>query len=301
MNNKVITQVLILSLVMLVGFYARKKKIINDTVEAGLNDLLLDITLPLMIIASFHYSYSKQMMVNGVKIFLYAILIHVVLIFTSKVFYFKYPDSIKKVLRFSTIFSNSAFMGYPVIQSVYGSIGVFYAAIFNIIFNIFMWTAGVMLYSDDKESRDIKRVLLNPGIISVIIGLIIFIFSIKLPEPIFKTCEMIGNMTTPISMIIVGSMLAKMRIKDIFSSKAVYYASFVRLIIVPIITFVTLKAIGASGLILDICVLIEAMPTAVVTTILAEKYGADTALASQNIFITTILSMITIPIVVMVI
>lgn len=300
LNNNVINQVIILSLVMIVGIYARKKNIITKEANKSLSDLLVNITLPFLLVSSFNYSYSKDMLTKAKIIFIYSVIIHLILIFASKLFALRYPERSKKVLRFITIFSNSGFMGYPVLEGLFGKIGIFYGAIFNIPFNIFMLSVGVMIYTGKKDLKTLKGVLMHPGIIATLIGLIMFIFSIKLPYPIYTTLNIVGSMTTPLAMLIVGAMLAEVKLKEIFQGSIVYYASFIRLMVVPFITLIILKLLHADKLLMQISVITEAMPAAVLASVFAEKYGADTVLASRSVFITTILSMITIPIIVMV-
>lgn len=299
MNNNVINEVIILSLVMLVGAYARKRNIITEETKKSLSNLLENITLPFLLISSFNFSYSKDMVINAKTIFMYSIIIHVVLIFISKILTFKYPENSQKVLRFVTVFSNCGFMGYPVLEGLFGKIGIFYGAIYNIPFNIFMLSAGVMIYTGKKDLKTLKYILVHPAIIATVCGLLMFIFKIKLPYSIQTTFSVVGSMTTPLSMIIVGAMLAEVKFKQLFKGSLVYYASFLRLILVPFLTLSILKLLHADRLLLQVSVVIEAMPAAVLGSILAERYGADSSLASRSVFITTVISMITIPIVVM--
>ena len=298
-NNQLINQVIVLFIIMAVGFYAKKKKFLNNVVDKGLSELLLNITLPFMIITSFNIKYEAAMVSNAQKILIYSFLIHISLIFISKLLFFKSPESKQHVFRFITIFSNVGFMGYPVLESIYGGIGVFYAAIFNIAFNILVWTVGVMLFTGEKDFKSMRKALANPALIAVIIGVILFSFSIKLPISIETSIKLVGATTTPISMIIVGSMLAEMKFKDAFSDFSVYYAAIVRLCIVPMIVYVVLKILKVDEMLLTICVILQAMPAAVMAPIIAEKYGGDSLLASQCVFITTIVSGFTIPIIIL--
>lgn len=284
---------------MMIGVYARKKDILSKEASKSLSNLLTNITLPCLLISSFNYSYSQDMISKAKVMFIYSIIVHILLIFISKILTFKYAEGSKKVLRFAIIFSNCGFMGYPVLEGLFGKIGIFYGAIFNIPFNIFMFSVGVMIYTGKKDIKTLKDVLVNPAMIATFLGLVMFIFSIKLPYAIFNTASLVGAMTTPLSMIIVGAMLSEVKLKDIFSGTLVYYASFLRLIVVPFITLGVLKLLNADKLLIQIAVLIEAMPAAVLASVLAEKYGADTILASRSIFITTIISMVTIPFITM--
>ncbi|MFD3156448.1 AEC family transporter [Haloimpatiens sp. FM7330] len=300
-NVNIINQFMVLFLVMGIGYYGRKRNIITSEMNKGMSQLLLRITLPFMIIVSFDYKFSPELMSNIVKILIYSLIIHIFLIPLSNMFYNKVPKNKDKkdILRFVTVFSNTGFIGYPVLASIYGKVGVLYASIFNIPFNVFMWTFGIMLFSGDKNDKSLKKVLANPGIIAVIIGTILFIFSIKIPYPIQKTLEIVGSITTPISMIIVGSMLAEVKVKDVFAEKSIYYASVLRLLVIPFFIFLILKLMKVDSLLINICVIVEAMPAAVVCSIFAESYNKNPKFASQSVFITTLLSVITIPIVIM--
>ncbi|GCD12193.1 AEC family transporter [Clostridium tagluense] len=298
-NSQLVNQVMVLFIVMMVGFYAKKKKFFNIIVDKGLSELLLNITLPFMIVTSFNIKYEATMVNNAQKILIYSFLIHIGLIFISKILFFKFPSNKQQVFRFVTIFCNVGFMGYPVLESIYGGVGVFYAAIFNIPFNLLVWTVGVMLYTGEKDFKSMRKAIANPAIIAVFIGIILFVFSIRLPLPIENSLKLVGSTTTPISMIIVGSMLAEMKFKDIFSDISIYYATVVRLLIVPMLIYVVLKFLKVDELLLNICVILQAMPAAVITAIIAEKHGGDSLLASQCVFITTMVSVITIPIVIL--
>ena len=298
-NSQLINQVMVLFIIMAVGFYAKKRKFLNEVVDRGLTDLLLNITLPFMIVSSFNIEYESTMISNAQKILVYSFLIHIGLIFISKLFFFKLPKNKEQVFRFITIFSNVGFMGYPVLESIYGGVGVFYAAIFNIAFNLLVWTVGVVLYTGEKDFKSMRKAIANPALIAVVIGIILFVFSIKLPLAIETSLKLVGATTTPISMIIIGSMLAEMKFKNIFSDLSIYYASIVRLLIVPMIIYIVLRFFNVDEMLLNICVILQAMPAAVSAAIIAEKYGGDGLLASQCVFITTIISGITIPIVIL--
>jgi malate permease and related proteins len=299
MKTTIINQVIILALIMGIGIVARKKGMLNEEVNSKLSDFLLNITLPCLILTSFSFEYSAEMMNNVKMIFFYSVLIHIVLIFISKVFAVKFSEGSKKVIRFVTVFSNSGFMGFPVLLGLYGNIGVFYGAVFNIPWNIFMLSFGSMLFTGKKDLKSLKSVITHPGIIATMIGMLMFVFSLSMPLPLEKALVSVGAMTTPLSMIIVGSMLAEIKLKEVFSGFAVYYVSAVRLIAAPLLTLAIMKLLHADQLLTEIAVTVEAMPAAVIATVLASKFGGDTKLASRCVFISTIISMVTIPLIVM--
>ncbi|MBV7276944.1 AEC family transporter [Clostridium sp. PL3] len=300
LNMAVIDQVAILFIIMAIGIIARKKKILTDEVKKGVTDLILNITLPFMIIASFNQKFSMDMLVNAGAILIFSTSIHTISYFISKILYFKSTDDRKSVLRYLTVFSNAAFMGYPVLEAMYGKIGVFYASIYCIPVRVFMWTLGVMLFTSKKEGNYLKQIFFNPGIIAVIIGSIPFSLSIQFPIIISNTLNMMGNMTTPLSMLMVGSMIADADIKKIFEG-TVFYGAFVRLIMIPIVVLTVLKLIGIRGELLGVTVVLTAMPAASFTAILAGKFHANEVFASKCVFVSTLLSIVTIPLILLLI
>lgn len=215
-NEIIINQVIILFLTMVIGFVAKKRDIINNETTKKLSELLLRITLPAMIIFSYNQEFSKDLLTKGGIMLIYSVSIHILGILLGNILYWKYPDDIKNVLKYVTIYSNCGYMGLPVLEALYGQTGIFYASIYVTIFNIFTWTNGVMIFTGEKDIKTMKKALVNPGIIAVFIGLFIFIFSIKLPYPVLKTLEMFGTMTTPLSMLIIGALIANMDFKSFF-------------------------------------------------------------------------------------
>lgn len=299
LNNSVFTQVEILVLMMIVGVVLRKLKIITNEVNKGLSYILVNVTMPFLIINSFNFSFSKSMLQKGTMIFLYSLAIHVFLIILSKISYFKFSHDKKKVMKFATIFSNCGFIGYPIIAGLYGKVGVFYTSIYTIPFNIFLWSYGTLLFTDKNDENILKKVFFTPPMIAMFIGLIMFFFSLKLPNAFIKTAEGIGNMTTPLSMFVIGAMLADVKFKEIFLGISVYYVNIIKLLIAPLAVFLILNILGAEKTVLDICVILTAMPSGTIVGVFAENYGADKKIASKCAFLSTILSVFTIPLIFM--
>ncbi|GAA0745937.1 AEC family transporter [Clostridium oceanicum] len=300
-SSNIVNQVLVLFFIMIVGVITRKTNILNKETNKRLSDLLVKVTLPCLIFSSFNYKFDPKILNNIKLMIFYSLIIHIVLIILSKILYFKYEGKVKSVLRYGTIFSNNGFMGYPIIEALYGKIGIFYASIFGIPYNIFMFSVGTMIYTGKRDVKTLKKAIIQPGVIATILGIIVFVFSIKIPSSLNMALSSVGSMTTPLSMIIVGSMLAEIDIKSVFSDFSTYYCSFVRLIIAPFLVYLLLKVVHADGLLLKICVVLEAMPVAVLCSVLAEQHDSNPILASKCVFITTVISIFTIPLIVSII
>ena len=307
-----LSQIFVLFLLLIIGYGAKKFKLISNNMNHDVSNLILFIALPAMMITSLSsYDFSLEMLIQSGKLLaiswcVYALSITMGIVVPKLM---KIEGSAKDIFQFTVVFSNVGFMGYPVVNAVFGAEGVFYTALYNLPFNILLWTYGVMVMSrplrrgskpimNEKGSFDIKM-LLNPGIVSVFIGFAMFLTSTKLPGPINDTLIMVGNTTTPLSMIFVGSILADMEAKKIFTNKHVFVGSMVRLIVLPLIVLVTLKLFQMNDMMIGIPVIITAMPAAANCAIFATKYGNDYHMGSQAVFISTLLSMISIPLIVM--
>lgn len=305
MDNSVtvFNQVLILFLIMVVGFIARKTGIIDDTVSKKLSELLLKITNPLLVLSSFQVDYSHDILSNMAVIFLFAVISNTVAILLGQLLFAKFDSERKKVMKFAAVYSNCGFMGFPVLESLFGRTGVLYGSIFVAVFNIFIWTNGVAVFSSrgklDKES--LKKIALNPGIITVVLGIILFIFSVRLPGPVAKAVDLVGSMTIPLSMLIVGATVAGCRFRELLRGWDLYYISAIRLVLMPLLAYAALRLIGLSEMLMTICVLLVAMPVAATTTIFAELYDGDSVFASRVVVFTTLASIVTLPLMMMLI
>src|SRR5690554_1946026 len=298
-NSVIVNQVTILFLLMMIGFYTAKRRILTPTMLKGFSSFLLNVSLPSMIITAFHMEFSRDMLRDGGLVFLVSTALHLFTLLGSRFLFRRYSPEKEKILRMVMIFSNCGFMGFPILDSIYGKTSVFFGSIYVVVFNVFLWTAGVTLFTGAKDIRAIKTALKNPGILAVGVGLPIFLFSPPIPAPVYETLDMVGSMTTPLAMVIVGSLLADLKLKEVFAEPSIYYATLLRLIILPLLTMGVMRLLGFGGLVLQVMVIIMAMPAATTTVILAEKYGGNPEYASRIVFISTIISMITIPVMIL--
>ena len=292
--NSIMNQVISIFLIIIIGFYGSKRKIITKELNKGLTEILTKITLPLMIIASFNINYNSSIKSNIRKTLFYSAIIIVLSIVVTHLLLLIVKDKNKrKILEFGNVFSNCGFMGFPIIESIYGSEGIIYASIFNMFFSIFMWSYGVMLFSDKISIKEIKKVLLNPGVIGVYIGALIMLLNIKMPEVIFSTIKSVGSITTPLSMLIIGSILTNINLGGYLKDITIYYGSFIKLIIIPMITLLFFILIKEDSVVSKTLVILQAMPAAAMTSILAESFNKKAEYAAVFVFMTTFLSVFT--------
>lgn len=294
----ILNGVLSLFLIMFVGYIARKKQILDETLTKGISQILLNITLPLLIVTSFNFTFTDDIRIKVYKCFIYCFFIFVITALLAKVFFMPIKNKDKNtILQFGIIFSNCGFMAFPIIESILGAEGVLYTSIFNMFFSIFLWTYGVILFTNtDSESKvDIRKVLKNPSIIAVAIGLILMIFSFRLPSIIEKSFTMVGSMTTPLSMIIIGSILAANKLGNLAKDITIYYGTLIKLIILPLIFTLIAKVFFTIDTLWITLILLIAMPVASMTSIFANNYNRNIDYSAVYVFISTLFSILTIP------
>lgn len=296
--NTVITQIISLFLVALVGFYGGKRNIIDENLSNGLSKLLVEITTPFLVISSFSVSYSSNISNNVIKAFIYSIIIFTLTPLLVKPLLIGIDKENRNVFEFAMVFSNCGFMGFPIAQSVFGNEGVVYAAIFNMVFNIFVWTYGVMLFNSTSSFKEVLKSLKNPGILSAVIGLLIMVFSIKIPPIFMNTMKMVGGLTTPISMLIIGSLLSKSELQKIVKDKSMYYGSLIKLILIPASLYFVSLLFRENSMVLKTLILMQAMPAGAFTTIFAENFNKNKEYSAFIVSFSSLLSIVTIPIVI---
>jgi predicted permease len=297
--SNVFNQILVLFLILIIGIIAKRFNAVSESMSKGLTGIILNISLPALIINSMRFDFSPETLLKSGKMFLISTIIQVacMVIAVPVTRLFKIQGTKRNVFQFMLVFSNVGFMGYPVINAIYGAQGVFYTALYNLSFNALCWTFGIMIISNKKENSISFKNLINPGIISILIGFAVFVFSIKLPAPVASTLEMLGSMTTPLSMLMIGFILSDLSIKQTFSDPMVFIMSVFRLLIIPLFFLWVLKLFLSDQVLLGVSVVMAAMPAAANTAIFASKYDSDAYTASKCIFVSTFLSIATIPLI----
>lgn len=298
-----LNQVVVLFSLIIIGYIIKKLNIVEDSMKADISNLVINITLPSFIISSMTANFSVEILQNSFKLIVISFSMYLIAIILGIIFVnlLNIRGKSRSIYRYIIAFSNCGFMGYPIIGAVLGKQGVFYTAIFNLAFTVLVWTYGVYMIKGKSNKVSLKdkiKSMITPALVAVTTGFILFVSGIKLPFFISKTLEMLGSVTTPLSMMLIGFILSEIHLKDIVSGYKIYLLSVTRLIIMPLIMYFILRYLNIEGYLLQIPVLIAAMPAAANTAIISSKYGGDYKLASKGIFITTLLSIATIPIVI---
>ena len=284
---------------VILGYAACKLGYMGDKFDKKLSSIVVDITCPLLVLSSVMGEEmpdrSLILPLVGVGFLTYIILL---------VFGFWVPRFISKnhddqgMIGFSLMFANVGFIGYPIVASIFGPKAVFYAALLNVPNTFFIFTAGVMLVKGEYSIRQFNpKVLLSPALIGAFIAALLVAFGVHTPEMIARPITMVGNITVPAALIIIGSSMARLPLREIIGSGKVYATSFLRLVIVPLSVYFLFRLCGVNTLINNINTVVIAMPVASFGTMFCMKYGRNPSLMTEATFITTLFSIITIPLI----
>uniref|UniRef100_UPI004027D7E6 AEC family transporter n=1 Tax=Prevotella sp. TaxID=59823 RepID=UPI004027D7E6 len=284
---------------VILGYTACKLGYMGDKFDKKLSSIVVDITCPLLVLSSVMGDEmpdrSLILPLVGVGFLTYIILL---------VFGFWVPRFISKnhddqgMIGFSLMFANVGFIGYPIVASIFGPKAVFYAALLNVPNTFFIFTAGVMLVKGEYSIRQFNpKVLLSPALIGAFIAALLVAFGVHTPEMIARPITMVGNITVPAALMIIGSSMARLPLREIIGSGKVYTTSFLRLVIVPLSVYFLFRLCGVNTLINNINTVVIAMPVASFGTMFCMKYGRNPSLMTEATFITTLFSIITIPLI----
>lgn len=292
--GQVASQVAIMLLLIISGLVASKLKWISENGVSQMINILFYLVTPAVIINSFlSVEYSSDRLVSLAVMAGCAILIHTIGIVVSWIFYRKEEVSKKSVLRCTVIFSNCGFMCLPLAAALFGDIGVFYVSVYVVMHNVLIWTVGVSLF--EKGAMSIKKALINPGTIGVIIGLPLFIFDVPVPEILSGTVGSLASLNTPMAMIVLGFYLSCTAPRIQKGDGKLLFCMLLRLLAVPAIGLLLLWLLPIPADVFAACMLPACAPAASNVTMFASKFGGDVDSASRMVSVSTLLSILTIP------
>ncbi len=292
-------QVLILYLIVAVGFAADRLHIFGQSTAKRSNDLLFYIITPAVMIQSFiSMEFDIQMASSFGKAFLCMVLTLVVANLIAMPFFKK--SAHKAIFQYATGYGNMGYMALPLCQAMLGNEGVFYCSAGVVAFNILSFTHGIWVMTRDKEKTEFnyKKLFFNPGVISVLIGLPLFIFDVKVPGPLNSAIDYVASLNTPLAMIFFGTYIANTDLKSMFKVKENYLVALLKLVALPAIMLVIFRLVGLTGAVITACIISASVPSANNTVMFSAKYGNDTGVASKVVTLTSLISILTIPVMV---
>lgn len=305
-------------LLVAAGAVLKRKGVLTDSAKGVLTDLVLYFFLPCNIINSFRMDFNMQILKKFAVILLVSLLIQLAAYGLSRILYNRKPKEIKRVMQYCTIVSNSGFLGLPIAEGLYGAEGMMYASIFIIPIRVMMWSAGIACFTESPDFKSvIKKILVHPCIVAVYIGLGLMIFQtplMQLQEQILTACgpqvgtilkimltaidksvKSAGGCTTALTMVLIGMMMADVKASGMLDKNALFISVF-RLVIMPGLALVGCRLVGIDDFLTGICVLMTGMPAGSTSAILAAKYDCDYMFATKCIVVSTLFSMLTIPV-----
>lgn len=290
-------QVAILFILILSGFASVKAGVIKQEAKKHFSDLLINLIIPAMIINSYTSGFDENVLSNLIREFVLSTVLVSLGIAVSLLLACRFKDKNAPIVRFACSFSNAAYMGFPLIEALFGSEGLIYAGAFVTVYNILLWTVG---YATVNKKADVKEMLhsiaTTPVLIFVVIGLIIYILRIDVPNVIKQPISYIGSMNTSLSMIVTGMLIAGSKPERLLGNKFIPFAVCVRLILVPLVCLGLFKALNITGETAQIAIMLESCPCAAITSVFAVRFDYDEDIAAGLVVVTTLLSIITLPI-----
>ncbi|MDR2357612.1 MAG: AEC family transporter [Oscillospiraceae bacterium] len=316
--NVTVNQMLTLFFVLVVGYAARKLKIMSDMTDRLLSKLVVNITVPCTIILAIVDGADGISGGEGALFLLICAAVYAISLllafFAPRLLRGGIKDS--GLVSFMMAFGNVAFMGFPVCQAIFGSESMFYVALFNIPFTLLVYSVGIVMVSGGQASGAVSpqaeqpavgsakrpraggfglRLLLNPSFVSAVAAVALFAFKLRLPGIVSGGVEIISKMTTPSAMLIIGSSLAPVSPRAVFAEWRLYFIAFVKLAVIPAAIWFIMRLFVHDALPLGVLTVLAGMPAATSAPMLAYEYGGNTAFASGGVFLTTLLSVATIP------
>ena len=314
MNETLIisTQIFILAIAVIVGVIAAKAGVISRESNSMLSKVILKISLPLMLFTNFFkLEVTPRLLTNSLITIALTAAVLLLLLFSgwalTKIF--KMPVREAAVFKAHSMLGNIIFIGFPLVYALYGKEGLLYASMFQLVSNILMWTVGVIILNQSNGTpwqQSIKKIF-NPNTVATLLGLGFFIFAVKLPDIIITPLSGIGSANTWLCMMYIGAMMTFSNVRGLLRKKSIYIISLSRLLIMPALVILiftilrTFAGVSFDALVLSVIVLEIAMPCMAMVVIMAHEFNADAEMAMANVFVSTLLSIITLPAVIMMI
>lgn len=291
-------QVLILFVLIAIGFVCGKTKLINESGSKVMADIVLYFVTPCVIINAFQREFDVTMLI---KLIVSAVCSAAILGFSvivAQLLFKKQERSRVCIFKFATVFSNCGYMSLPLQQALLGDEGVFYGATFVAMFNIFVWSYGIITMKGKDEKASGIKILINPGIIGTLIGVVLFLCSVELPNVLAQPISYMAALNSPVPMLIIGYYLSKADLKKAFTDIWSYVSMALRLVALPLLTLFALLLCGIKGSLLVSLTISVSSPVAAITTMMSAKYGHDTELSVSIVSASTLLSLLTMPLIV---
>ncbi len=291
-----LNSMLTLFVFMLVGYICSKKNIFNSVTIENFNKLLLNVTAPAMFISAMNITIEKSILKPSVQSAIYGFAFHILALVIAFIVVKVFKVKAKSIWLFTLTFANIGFLGFPLINDLFGTQALFFTSLINISFYVLIFSVGVVIMTLEVENNlSFKKLLFNKAFIGTLIGLVVFLIPYSLPVFISKSIYMIGQITPPLSMIVVGSIFASTSVISALKKPEIYALALIKLIVIPIAIYFSFSLLIDNKQLVQIFTILSATPSAVLGVVLAKEYKNNDIYVCEIVFVTTILSVVTLP------
>ena len=287
------SQVVILFIIVLTGALCRKLGYFTDETIRGVTQIVVNITVPALTIANMQRPFSGDVLVGFLCVMALSAVLMLLALGLGLAAFRNRPQERRAVIAQLLGFSNCGFMGYPIILAVNPD-WMIYAVGYNISFTTIAWTIGVSLYQG-RESMNLRRALLNPNIVSAVIGFVLFCTSVTLPDIPAQAISMLGGLTTPLTMLLLGTRVYGLHVSD-FKDMDYHLCAAMRLVILPLAVYAVMRVLPVDAAVAGTMFILTAMPCGTMASMQSELYGGDKIFAARAIAYSTLLSLVTVPV-----
>jgi len=295
----ILQQLLIMLFIMVLGFICYKLRLVTQEGNKMCSNLLLLVITPTIVLLVSQADYNPVFARNLVIAFAAAVGSHIIAIVAARIVIPKKNNPEYAVESFCCVYSNSAFMGIPLIYSVLGNEGVFYLSAYIVTFNLLAWTHGVGLMKGSFSLKYLKEGILSPVILSVIVTIPMYFMQIKIPPLLLDAMELVSNLMTPLAMLVAGFSLAQVDLKTVLKKRELYRTNLVKLIIMPVLTLLVLARLPIDRHVIYAILIASACPAAVSAALMPMRFGKNYKLGTEIFVFSTVLSLLTLPIMVL--
>ena len=289
--------------IIAIGYFVTRRGWMSPKVNPKISELIIKLTLPALIFGSVFTEETILSKEEVMNILLWGFVLYIVLFMLSflPIYLIKADKEDSGIYQILLIIANTGFMGYPLFGALFGPEAIFYAAVLHLPSSIFFFTIGVYIIRKtmkaEKKEESVWRSIFSPGTVASLLAIIFFLFNMTLPQPLIDIVKTVGNATTPLALLIIGSSLTVIPFNSLFKNRRLYFFSFIKLLLLPLFVSLMIKPFPINYMVRIMIILSTALPSGSLVVMMASQYGDDTELASSAVFLTTVLSALTMPLI----
>ena len=295
--SKIVSEIFILIIYVIIGYYAKKRKFITDAGSKDISKIVVNIAMPLLVVSAINIDYKTEYVQNMIIIAICAFLYLSTVSFISAKLapHITKKTAHAKSIRYAMTFGNTVFLGYPISYALFGELGMLYTSVYVAMQNIFQWTVGVHIFKQEKfEFKSLKR-LINPGLIAIFVGMTMFFLGIKTPPYLQRVIKGVGAISVPLALMVIGATLAEYPLKEIIRDREAQVVSIIKSVVFPAILLSALFFVPINPVLKAILIIQTAAPVQASAALFAKNFGGESGIVAKCVAITTLLCTITIP------